>query len=108
MVDSSTLAGVPPELTSQPMNQKDILVGKAVSFSVQATGMKPLGYQWQWKRFGKEGEEDEWQNLPGEEHTFQLMVVRACNAGYYQCVVSNSVGSATSQCASLTVGKYLK
>ena len=88
------------------MSQKDVLPGKAVAFSVQATGTDPLGYQWQWKQFGKEGEKNGWQNLSGGSGTFQLTGVKACNAGYYQCVVSNSAGSETSQHASLTVGKH--
>ena len=89
------------------MSQKDVLPGKAVTFSVQATGTRPLHYQWQWKQLGKEGEKDEWQNLSGEGSTFQLLEVQACNAGYYRCVVSNSAGSDSSQCASLTVGEIM-
>ena len=89
------------------MSQKDVLPGKAVAFSIQATGTEPLGYQWQWKQFGKKGEKDGWQNLSGDSGTFQVEDVQASNAGYYRCVVSNSAGNDTSQCASLTVGKYV-
>ena len=103
---SLTLAAKPPKITSQPTSQKDAIPGKAVALSVQATGTEPLGYQWQWKSFGKKGEMDGWQNLSGEGSTFQVREVQACNAGYYWCVVSNSAGSETSQCASLTVGKH--
>ena len=99
---------------SQLRSQKDILSGKAVTFSIQATGTEPLAYQWQWKKFGKEGEKDGWQNLSGESSTFQVLQaelkltgVKACSAGYYQCVVSNSAGSDTSLCALLTVGKHV-
>ena len=97
----------PPKITSQPTSQKDAIPGKAVAFSVQATGMEPLGYQWQWKPFGKKDEEDGWQNLSGEGSKFQVRSVKASNAGYYRCVVSNSAGSETSQCASLTVGRHV-
>lgn len=102
----SILIVIPPKVTSQPTSQDDVLPGKGVAFSVQATGTE-LGYQWQWKQFGKEGEKDGWQNLPGKGSTFQVRSVKANNAGYYQCVVSNSAGSKTSQSASLTVGKYM-
>ena len=88
------------------MSQSDVLPGKTVAFSVQATGTE-LSYQWQWKQFGKKGEKDGWQTLSGDSGTFQVMEVKGSNAGYYQCVVSNCAGSETSQCASLTVGKYV-
>ena len=101
------LAATPPTVTSQPTSKDDVLSGKAITFTVLATGTGPLGYQWQWKQFGKEDEKDEWQNLPGEGGTFQVMEVKACNAGSYRCVVSNSAGSETSQSANLTVGKYM-
>ena len=93
---------------SQPMSQNDACPGKTVTFSVQATDTEPLGYQWQWKPFRKKVEENGWQTLPGEDSTFQLLEVKMSNAGYYRCVVSNSAGSETSQCASLTVGKHMQ
>ena len=88
---------------SQPTSLDDVPPGKAVLFSVQATGTE-LSYEWQWTQFW---EKDEWQNLSGKGSTFQLLEVKASNAGYYRCVVSNSVGSETSQRASLTVGKHI-
>ena len=42
---SLTLAAKPPKVTSQPTSQKDAIPGKAVTFSVQATGTEPLNYQ---------------------------------------------------------------
>ena len=86
---------------SQPTSLDDVPPGKAALFSIQATGTE-LSYQWQWTQFW---EKDEWHNLSGEGSTFQLLEVKASNAGYYQCVVFNSAGSDTSQCASLTVGR---
>ena len=47
---------------------------------------------------------DGWQNLSGDRGKFQVTEIKA---GYYRCVVSNSAGSDTSQCASLTVGKHV-
>ena len=105
---SFTLAAKPPKITFQPTSQKDAIPGKAVTFSVQATGTEPLGYKWQWKQFGKKDEKDRWQNVPGEGSTFQVRGVKASHAGYYRCVVSNSAGSETSQHASLTVGRYIQ
>ena len=99
-------AAKPPKIISQPTSQKDIFPGKPVAFSMQVTGKEPLGYQWQWKQFGEEGEKDGWQNLTSEGSTLQVRSVKASNAGYYRCVVSNSAGNETSQRASLTVGKH--
>ena len=101
----SILAVSFPRIISQPTSHKDILPGKAVAFSVQATGTQPLNYQWQWKQFGKKGEKDGWQNLTSQGSTFQVGGVKGRNAGYYRCVVSNCARSETSLCASLTVGK---
>ena len=98
------LAAKPPKVTSQPMSQNNVLIGKAVTFSVQATGTQSLSYQWQWKKFVSESEKDRWQNLSGQGSTIQVEV-KASNAGYYRCVISNCAGSEMSQCASLTVGK---
>ena len=81
--------------------------GKSVTFTIQATGTEPMGHQWQWKQFGKEGEKDGWQNLSSASGTFQVEDVQASNAGYYRCVVSNYAGSETSLCASLTVGRCM-
>ena len=104
VLSSFTLAAKPPKITSQPTSHKDAIPGKEVAFSVQATGTEPLGYQWQWEVFG---EKDDWQDLSGEGSTFQVRGVKANNAGYYRCVVSNFAGSKTSHCALLTVGKHV-
>ena len=105
----------PPQITSQPTSLVKSTAGKPVTFSLQATGTGPLNYQWQGKP-ELEGEEDEsevWQDLTCDSVKFQevkaglkLTSVQACDAGYYRCVVSNSAGSETSQCANLVVGEY--
>ena len=114
LIHSLLYIATPPKVTSQPIAQNDILPGKEVLFSVQATGTLPLNYQWQCKQFGREDEQDEWQNLSNEGCTFQeletelkLTEVKAHNAGYYWCAVSNCAGSTLSQCASLTIGEYV-
>jgi len=67
-VNSYSLAE-PPKITSQPKVLKDTAPGKPVSFIVQATGVEPLSYQWQWKPSEKDQwkekdyRNEEWQNL---------------------------------------------
>ena len=106
-------AATPPQIISQPTSLLEITTVKPVIFSLQATGTEPLNYQWQWKpELVGEDESETWQDLTCDGVKFQevkgglkLNKVQACNAGYYRCVVSNSAGSETSQCANLIVGK---
>ena len=107
-------AATPPQITSQPTNLEEITTGNSVTFTIQATGTEPLNYQWQcWKPEGEEDESEAWQDITCDGVKFQevkaglkLTAVQACDAGYYRCVVSNSAGSETSQCANLVVGEY--
>ena len=102
-----------PQITSQPTSLEEIPTGKPVTFSIQATGTKPMNYQWQcWKPEGEEDKSETWQDITCDGVKFQevkaglkLAAVQACDAGYYRCVVSNSAGSENSQCANLVVGK---
>ena len=104
-------AATPPQINSQPTSLEEITAGKPVTFSIQVTGTEPLNYQWQCRK--PEGEEDEseaWQDITCDgvevKSRLKLTAVQACDAGYYRCVVSNSAGSETSQCANLVVGEY--
>ena len=107
-------AATPPQITAQPTSLEEIPTGKPVTISIQATGTEPMNYQWQcWKPEGEEDENEDWQDITCDGGKFQevkaglkLTAVQACNAGYYRCVVSNSAGSETSQCANLVVGKH--
>lgn len=82
-----------PSITSHPQSQ-DVVAGSNAVFSIVASGDGLLGYQW---RFN-EG------RLPGETGTtLTLTNVQASHAGLYSVVVSNIIGSATSQPAQLAV-----
>ena len=85
------LAG--PTITVQPRPAK-ALVDSSASFSVAATGIEPLEYQWQ----------HDGTNLPGAtEATLTLMDVQLADAGEYMVVVSDADGSTESETALLTV-----
>jgi pectate lyase len=88
---------VAPAITSQPASQTVVTGGSAL-FGVIATGTAPLSYQWY-----KDG------SLISGATTSSLSLsnVQAADAGGYSVVVSNAVGTATSNTASLTVTDQL-
>jgi uncharacterized protein YdaL len=91
---TATLTVLPPTvITSQPQN-KTVKVGQPATFSVTATGVAPLTYQW---RFGN-------VNIAGA--TSASYTIASCaktNAGNYKVVVSSPGGNVTSAVAKLTV-----
>ena len=79
-----------------------------MTFTVQATGTKPLHYLWQWNP-AKEGASEEWQPCSGVEGydtaTLTISSVQKSNRGNYRCVISNCAGSQTSKPAKLEVSR---
>ena len=83
----------PPSIALQPQSRTN-LVGTVATFSVVATGTRPFSYQW---RRGS-------TNLAGATTSIiQIGNVQAADAGNYAVVVTNIIGSVTSQVATLTV-----
>ena len=99
-------AAEPPRITAHPQELRNALPGKLVTFIVQATGAEPLSYQWELKT-GYGG----WQSCDVEEFpganssTLTIPSVQKSNEGSYRCVVSNIVGSQTTEPVKLSVGK---
>ena len=89
-----TAAPVAPTITTQPVAQT-VTVGAAASFSVVATGTGQLAYQW------KKNDSD----IAGAtSSTFTTPATSLADSGaQYSVVVSNGVGTATSNKVSLTV-----
>ncbi len=82
-----------PQFTSHPVS-RTVLPGQRVAFSVTATGMAPLKFQW--RRSGV--------NLPAATAaSLTIAAAAVSDAGTYDCVVSNPGGTATSATATLTV-----
>ena len=77
----------------QPQGQTVVAGGNAL-FSATATGTPPLGYQWQFNGTAIAGATSTNLSLSG---------VQSTNGGSYTAIVTNSVGSATSTVAMLTV-----
>lgn len=81
-----------PGITTQPQSAS-VCSGESVSFTVAASG---TGLTYQWRRNGV--------NISGATNpTYTDLNVQPADAGNYDCVVSNSCGSTTSDTAVLTV-----
>lgn len=98
--DLVTFTGTPtgtgpaaPVIVTQPQNQTKF-AGEDASFSVVATGTEPLSFQW-------------YHNgsvmADATAATLDLTGVTLADAGTYQVVVTNDLGDASSQEATLTV-----
>lgn len=83
-----------PAIPVQPSN-KTVSVGQTATFSVTATGTGPLSYQWQKNGATIAGATAASYTTP--------TTVSGDNGAKFKVVVSNAVGSATSQEATLTV-----
>ncbi len=74
-------------------------VGDNVSLTCAGDGSDPLAYQW------RKGGEPIAANSSATTPTLTLSSITSADAGAYDCVVSNTAGSATSAAATLTVNK---
>jgi len=85
-----------PTITTPPL-ARTVEVGSSVSLSVVATGTAPLSYQWR-----KNG-----TNIDGAtSSTLTLANLQTTDSGSYDVVVTNSLGTATSNAATLTVTRF--
>ncbi len=89
---------LPPAVITSPSSQA-ATVGNEVTFLVTAFGSTPLSYEWRHQGVSITG------NPTAQSGTLILSSVTTADAGTYDCVVSNSGGSATSMAANLTVAK---
>ena len=80
-------------ITGQPQSQA-VAAGSTVSFEVTADGARPLSYQWRFNGTPITG---------GTSPTLSLSNVQSAQNGNYTVVVSNSLATATSSVAALTV-----
>lgn len=85
---------LPPSITTQPANTT-VKAGRTAKFTVTAAGATPLSYQWR-----KNG-----TNISGATKSSYTTpaTTQADNGALYSVVVTNSIGSVTSNNATLTV-----
>ncbi len=83
---------VPPVITLDPQSATTN-EGASVTFTVAATGTAPLGFRWEFNG----------QGTAATGTSYTLNSLQAGDAGSYRCIVTNAVGSATSQVATLAI-----
>jgi subtilisin family serine protease len=95
-----TLVGSGPPVIVQHPTNKQVGVGETARFFVQAAGEGPLTYQWQ-----KDGVDlVEGGRFSGTNaNALHISDCTAADAGDYRCLVSNGLGSATSDAATLAI-----
>jgi hypothetical protein len=99
--DFSSFIGGPPGIVSQPQNQA-VPQGSSATFSVGADGQAPFHYQWY---FNGTNQLSSVSNPTATNATLVLTNLQFDQSGTYSVIVSNSVGSATSQTVTLFVFK---
>jgi hypothetical protein len=83
----------PPSINTQPVSQT-LELGSPASFSVDASGVGPISYQWRLNG----------TNLPGiTAISYSISAVSPADAGAYDVLVGNVYGSTKSSTATLTV-----
>ena len=70
----------PPKVTCQPTSLCKVFPGRVVSFTVQATGSRPLSYHWQWKRVEEEGSSEKWQPCDAEWSDGTTLTIPSCRS----------------------------
>ena len=91
-------------VTDHPVDQTNIVPGSDVSFSVTATGIAPLSYQWQ-----KDGEDlTDGDSITGATTaTLTITGVMESDEDGYKYVVTDANAEVISGTAMLTVGKCI-
>jgi len=87
-------APVAPSITTQPASQA-VTAGQTATFTVAATGTAPLSYQWRKNGVAISGATSSTYTTP--------VTANSDNGTQFTALVSNTVGSATSNAATLTV-----
>ena len=94
-VINPTPTPTPPVITEQPSSQT-IIVGDGAVFNVNALGEPPLSYQWF---------KNDVEIVGATGNTYIIQTSTLTDAGNYHAVVTNIVGSTTSDTATLTVNE---
>ncbi len=89
-------ANVPPAIVTQPVDRQ-VDVGQNATFTVVTNGAIPLNFEWQHLAGNT------WQDVGTSSATLTITAATSADAGSYRVIVSNSLGSQTSDVATLSV-----
>ncbi len=92
-VATVVIAKAPPTIVAEPVSTRR-LQGASVTFAVEAAGSEPLSYQWRSNNVAIAG---------ADAPTLTLTDLQPSFAADYTVAITNEVGSANSQVATLTV-----
>jgi alpha-tubulin suppressor-like RCC1 family protein len=92
-VDLVLLGDGSPAITIQPLD-RNLKTGETAALHAREAGRQPMAYQWFLNGNAVSGATD---------HSLAFTNARLADAGFYQVVISNSVGMATSRVAQVTV-----
>jgi hypothetical protein len=93
--ESSTVSiSTPPRIESEPVARSTVNIGGTLTFSVDASGSQPLVYQWR---------KDGVPTSGGTAKILELRNVQEKDAGLYEVLVSNALGTVSSSAAQLVV-----
>ena len=95
-------------VTSQPLNQTNVLPGRGVNFTITAAGTNPISYQWQ---FGNGTSLPSGGRYQGTTTPTLVIspVVGGDNSSVYMCrVTSPSGNTSTTQPAYLNLGESIE
>jgi hypothetical protein len=90
---STVVAPLAPQIVASP-SSVSVATNQTATFAVTAAGSSPLAYQWQ---------KNSANIASATTATYSIASAQISDAANYRCLVANSVGSATSAVASLTV-----
>lgn len=97
-----TTDAIAPSITSQPA-ARTAVTGASASLSVTANGTTPLEFQWE-----KSADNVQFSALSGANAAIlEFPSVTVADAGFYRLVITNSVGTTTSNSAALTVAPVI-
>ena len=99
-----SLVADPPKVIFHPQELKNVVPGQPAMFTVQAAGITPLIYQWEWKP----AENEEWQLCDAQGSDSATLIIPSAqksNEGSYRCIIRNYAGGQASNPANLSVGK---